>query len=356
MTAPAASLAFWPASPERRVASTRIRCLQMIDALRDAGAAAGLYAPGQPPPSVLVLAKRYDDATLDEALRVRRVGGTRLVLDLCDNHFHADHDDPKWRVRADRLRRACAEVDRVVVSTEPLAAVVRAECGAATPLTVIPDGLDLGAADPDDRGRHDALHALRQRAFSAWHRVAVGRRLLWFGNHGFANAGGGLEDLARIAPALSRHHAAAPLALLVVSNRWRSFRAVARGWRFPALYLPWSGANFARALAASDIALIPAQRNPFTVCKTNNRLATASMHGLAVAADALPSYEDFRDLAVLDDWDAGLAGLMGDAADRSRRIAAAQARLQATHAPARIASRWQALAEELCGLPAQSRP
>ncbi|MGA0609121.1 hypothetical protein [Caldimonas sp. KR1-144] len=315
--------------------------------LQRQGMDATLFEPGQRPPGVLVLGKRYDEASLAQARELRTRVGTRLVLDLCDDHFHAEGDEPRWRERADQLRRACEAVDRVVVASPTLGESVRRACGESTPITVIPDGLDLDVADPADRRRHDAIHALRLALFQRWHRVAPGRRLLWFGNHGASYAGSGMQDLSRIAQALAAHHRREPVSLLVVSNRWRTYREVSREWPWPSLYLPWSGANFARALRSVDIALIPVQSNPFTRCKTNNRLATAFINGLAVAADALPSYEEFRDLAVLDDWDAGLAQLMSDGENRARRIAAARDRLQARYAPAVVARRWADVLGEL---------
>lgn len=341
-------IAFWPTAADPRVASTRIRCMQVIDSLRALGIDAALHRPSDRP-QVLVLSKRYDDATLADAESLRKEFGTRLVLDLCDNHFHADRPEQKWRERAERLRNACRRVDRVVASSDRLADMIRESCGGGLRVDVIADAVDLGVADPRDRDRFDWLHALRLRAFAARYRVTPGRRLIWFGNHGFVNAGGGMQDLDRIAPALAAHHRRQPLTLLVVSNRWRSYRRLSSTWSWPSLYLPWSGANFARALAASAIALIPAQRNAFTLCKTNNRLATAFMHGLGVAADSLPSYEEFRDLAVLDGWQQGLSTLMDDSVERARRVAAARERLDARYAPAVIARRWATLARELGG-------
>lgn len=346
MSAPLPSIRFWPHTADPRVASTRIRCLQVLTGLQGEKVDAALYQQGERP-EVLVLSKRYDEASLAHALALRQRAGTRLVLDICDNHFHAEGEAPQWLARAERLKRACAAVDRVVTASDVLADVVRQSVGEGTAVRVLPDALDLGRAGPLDRHAGDALHALRLRAFHVLHRVAPGRRLLWFGNHGAAYAGGGMQDLDRIRAALTEHHREAPLSLVVVSNRWRKFRQLRRGWHWPALYLPWSGANFDLALRNSDVALIPAQRNPFTLCKTNNRLATAFMRGLAVAADALPSYEEFGDLAVLDDWGAGLGALMASAAERERRVAAARRRLEERYRLDVITQRWLELIDEL---------
>jgi hypothetical protein len=340
------ALRFWPHQADRRVASTRIRCLQVIEGLRRFGADVAVYATGETP-SILVLAKRYDAQTLEHAQALRERAGTRLVLDLCDNHLHGDGGSAEWQARAHQLRRACATVDLIVTATPQLADVVRQEIGAAAEVRAMADALDLGAAADHDRHALDALHAARLRMFSMRCRIAAGRRLLWFGNHGASYQGSGMEDLGRIADALAAHHKQERLSLVVVSNRWRKLRELSRGWAWPTLYVPWSGANFGRALRQCDIALIPAQRNAFTVCKTNNRMATAFINGLAVAADSLPSYEEFRDLAVLDDWKNGLGMLMASVEQRQQRVVAAQQRLRDGYAIEVIARRWLDLARQL---------
>jgi len=338
---------FWPQKAEATVASTRIRCFAVIDGLRKAGIDAALHAPGDRP-DVLVLGKRYDEASIQAAQALRRQSGTRLVLDLCDNHFHAEQADPRWSARAEQLKRACLAVDRVVTATPPLADAVRAAVGPTVVTTVIGDTLDTAAAS-GDRGRGDLLDTWRLRHFLRRHPVADGRRLIWFGHAGTRYAGGGLPDLKRLQHAISTHHRQAPLTLVVVSNDRSKFDEMRHGWPAPMLYLPWSGANFARALQYSQVALIPIALNPYSVCKSNNRLASAFMAGLAVAADAHPSHDPYRDMAVIGDWGQGLAGLMRDGAERQRRIALAQAMLVARHGLPAITAQWMEILRSLVG-------
>jgi uncharacterized membrane protein YccC len=66
-----------------------------------------------------------------------------------------------------------------------------------------------------------------------------------------------------------------------------------------------------------------------------------------VAASRLPAYEAFADLAVLDDWDAGLASLMADAADRSRRVQLARERLHQHHDIDTVCRQWQTVLRAL---------
>jgi hypothetical protein len=347
-------IAFWPHTADPGVASTRIRCLQVIDGLRREGIDAALSDGSGAAPDLLVLAKRYDADSLQTALAWRERAGTRLVLDLCDNHFYYKQDAGAfWVERAQQLRAAVRAVDHVVAASDVLADVVRAECAGAA-VTTIADALDDGA--PQRRARWSERRAVwGLRLFLLRHRVEPGRRLLWFGNHGSPYADGGMQDIGRIADALARHHRAAPLTLTVVSNSREAFDRLRVGWPVPTHYVPWSSPAFNAALRASDIALIPAQRNPFTLCKTNNRLATAFSSGLAVAADGLPAYEEFADLAVLDDWDAGLGRLMRDAAQRQRCVAAARERLQQRYSLALTCHRWIQLFDRLLVEPVGSR-
>jgi hypothetical protein len=351
MSAARPVIRFWPHLFQTHIASTRIRCLQVIDGLLEQGVDAALYEPSEPAPRILVLAKRYDEATLQQARSLQEAHGTRLILDLCDNHFHHQPGDESWASRADRLRHACVQSDLVVTASETLANVVSNEVHGCH-VKVVPDSLDryfkVSTKAPSAINR---FHAWRWDWFARRHPVTSGRRLMWFGNHGSSNAEGGMTDLRRITIALARHHQHSPITLCVVSNRWRTWRRLSRDWAWPSLYLPWSDDNFNMALSQNDVALIPAQFNPFTVCKTNNRLATAFIKGLAVAADPLPSYEEFRDLAVLGNWDEGLAELMDRQDLRQQRIQTARQLLEQRYSLSVISRRWiKVLAESSIGL------
>lgn len=341
-------IAFWPHTADADVASTRIRCLQVLQGLARQGVDAALSDGSGAAPEVLVLAKRYDPDSLQVARAWREEAGTRLVLDLCDNHFYYKDASAFWVDRAQQLRAAAQAVDQVVVASDALGDVVREQCGAEVAVTTIPDALDAGPPPRRPRWRE------RRAVWGFWfflrrRRVDPGRRLLWFGNHGSPYAEGGLQDLSRIADALARHHRAEPLLLTVVSNSRDAFDRLMVDWPVPTHYLPWSTLAFDAALQSSAVALIPAQRNPFTLCKTNNRLATAFTNGLAVAADRLPAYDEFADLAVLDDWDEGLGRLMCDASERQRRVAAARERLQQRYSLEMTCRRWLQLFDQLPG-------
>jgi hypothetical protein len=334
-------VAFWPRSPHRHVASTRIRCLLVMEGLQALGWRTSLHNPDGPAPDVLILGKRYDDASLQQALELRKQHGTRLLLDLCDNHFYCETPEPTWIERAERLRRACNAMDAVVTASESLAEVVHAECPGVHDIMVGEDPLDAWNVPTRGLTVAEQFHRLRLQWFHRQGRATPGRRLIWFGNHGADYAQGGMGELAHIADELTAHHQAAPISLVVVSNRWARYREVHRPWPFPSLYVPWSEALLSHALTHCDIALIPSRQNPFTRCKTNNRLATAFLHGVAVAASGLPSYGPFRGQAILDDWTSGLGSLMAAHADRLQRVQTAQDHLKRAFSLSCIARKWE---------------
>jgi hypothetical protein len=178
--------------------------------------------------------------------------------------------------------------------------------------------------------------------------VPPGRRLVWFGNHGSGYAEGGMADLSKLHSLLEQAQQDAPLSLTVISNHRGKFEQLVQAWRLPTHYLAWHPATISRALQLHDVAVIPIGLNPFTLCKTNNRVATAFLHGLAVVADTIPSYTEFADSAVLDDWGPGLHRLLHDSAWRQQRLALGQQRVRDHWNLPHIVDQWQ---RALGGLP-----
>lgn len=317
------SIAWWSHTSNKKVASARLRCFQVVDELKRQGFDVGTYAPGQKAPAVLVLSKRYDAESVRHALTLRRDAGTKIVLDLCDNYLYYTNDEPKWQTRAAHLRDAVAAVDKVIASTPTLRDCIEQACPKRPEIAVVGDAVEL-PGHPTASYRPSALKAeyrlARLRRAIERARIESGRRLLWFGSHGSGHAEGGMGDLLLIRNCLERANANKPLSLTIISNSESKYQQLSEAWGFQTHYLKWHLRTFSRAASLHDIAVIPIGKNPFTLCKTNNRVATAFMHRLAVVADSIPSYEDFADTAVLDDWEQGLDRLMGDSGGRQARI------------------------------------
>ncbi len=335
--------AWWPHTTDARVASYRLRCLQIVDALRVQGHAAGLYTPGNAPPGVLVLSKRYDEESMSHAAVLSRQHGTRLVLDLCDNHFHYPATaNGSLQRRAEALRSAVSRVDLVTTASQALKEVVSAECPSAPAIVVVDDA----AEDPFDPGWSTRWSHWRDelalRGLRSWLTpFPRERRLVWFGNHGSPGMQAGLSELEKLqSPLEAAAISHGPLCLTLISNHAGHAAQLTRDWKIPTRYLPWQASTFSRALRDHSATLIPITPNPFTRCKTANRVLTAYAHRLNVIADSIPSYLPFADCAVLDDWGHGLHGYLSDAARRQADVAQGQARLQERYSLAHITAQW----------------
>jgi len=321
--------------------------MQIMSLLQQQGVITSLYRIGDKP-SVLVLSKKYDPKSIDHARWLKNQYGTQIVLDLCDNHFYSETNDPKWSKRAQSLRHAIAFVDHVVCSSDALAAVVRAEVPEQQSISVIGDAAEEAVIPAC---RHKVLHmpaeislwALRNKLKNSG--VSVGRRLVWFGNHGSGNASGGMEDIRLIADAILMHNAQEKIFLTVISNNKKKYQEIISGLGVDSAYLNWNFWTFSRALRMHDIALMPIGVNPFTNCKTNNRVATALKHGVAVAATAIPSYEIFKGSICLNDWGTGLGTLMKDEKMRAGYVLSGRNTLSEEYSLSVIGNRWRTMLE-----------
>jgi hypothetical protein len=289
-----------------------------MEGLRQLGVETALYEGGDRP-AVLVLSKLYDPVSLEQALALKRQFGTRLFLDLCDNHFYFKEDSTEASRRAAELDAAIRAVDHVIASTAYLADVIRQRPQMSTPVSVIEDLVEF----PRPRQLLDPLrHPRRYREFlrlKSWlEKTApdVRHRLVWFGNHGGGFADSGMNDLRTIRPALDELRRQVPISLTVISNSREKYDALVRDWTVPTCYQEWNETFISPALRLHGVSVIPITRNPFTLAKSPNRVETSLVHGLGVVADQIPSYDKYRDAIYLDNWQAGLRALVGGTGDR----------------------------------------
>src|SRR3546814_6237602 len=96
---------------------------------------------------------------------------------------------------------------------------------------------------------------------------------------GFSHLDAALVPLRHFA----RHR---PVTLTVISNSRLKYLKARLGWRgVPTHNMPWAMNSFYEALSVHDAAVIPVERNGYTIGKTINRPATAILAGLGVKAD-----------------------------------------------------------------------
>jgi hypothetical protein len=262
---------------------------------------------------VVIFQKAYTAVDLEMARRCRDAGIATL-FDLCDNHFEGTEGHPERGERTDRLRRMLDLVDTVTTSTPELAEVI-----ARPDSKIIDDALDTWPL-----GWHGQVRGLASEL--RFRLGGTGRtRLLWFGHVGVDHPRFGMIDLADRLPLLvefSRRH---DVELTVVSNSREAFDKYFRAVPFPVHYLEWKLWLLPAIARTHNVCLIPLQRNPFTVCKTSNRLVQALRLGLPVIADSIPSYLEFGPFVSLDDWLEGLARIVANPSATAAQVKAGQA-------------------------------
>jgi glycosyltransferase involved in cell wall biosynthesis len=344
-----------PKSSDPRVASVRIRCMNPLRELRRRGFPVELFRSERASSyQAVVYSKLYDAASYDEAVRLR-AQGVRVVVDLCDNHFYNPAGVPALTQAGVELRRMLRLADQLVASTPEVAAVMAAEAGADRQITVIGDAVEeriIGVEEPA-LARWIRQRRLRSLLARLEHGRASGveASLVWFGIHGGPHHDHGMADLQRVRPMLETLHRRHKLQLTVISNSRSKFARLIAPWSLPTHYLEWSPATFLDALQAHDIALIPVTQNPFTWCKSNNRLATALSVGLAVVADSIPSYREFGEVSRLDDWDRGLIEYVRNPDLRRRHAAEGRQYVLRKYSLERMADEWQRLFSSMTATP-----
>ncbi|RYG62921.1 hypothetical protein EON80_22210 [bacterium] len=285
------------ASNNAKVASVRIRCLEPVQILQGRGVPVELFRNGHTAQyKVVVFNKIYDQFHLDLARRLKGQG-TKVVLDLCDNHFYNPKNDPKVAERGNRLREMLALADVVTVPGTQLQSVL------PVPSQVIRDGVrPLSKMETWQRG---LVKRFRRHE----------RNLVWFGNWGGTWGGerraGGMSEMLphrdRLVELAKKHD----LGLTIISNNRKVFDETFGNWDMPVYYEKWgSDARLRRNLARFDGCLLPVSQDPFTLCKSNNRLALALYLGLPVIADEIPAYSEFAPYCILNDWENGLESLV----------------------------------------------
>jgi hypothetical protein len=334
-----------PTSRDFRVASARIRCLSPIRELQSMGEPVELYSDRHHY-GLVVVSKRYDPPMLRRVEELK-AHETKIVFDLCDNRWYGATQERESEL--ERLDRMMTLADELVASTEPLAAIMRGKQPDKR-VTVIGDPVETEIVH--EKGYIETRWWHRLKCRSLLKRIEAERSrkrtpLVWFGHHGSDYADGGMADLGRIKDALERAHDRHRISLTVISNNRSTYHRVLGSWKIPTHYLAWHPLTFFTALKAHDVAVLPIAPNDFTRCKTNNRPATALASGLAVIADAIPSYEPLRFATALDDWEGGLKKYLGSPPERRRDVEAGGEFVRREYSIGRIANEWKALFDRL---------
>jgi hypothetical protein len=178
-------------------------------------------------------------------------------------------------------------------------------------------------------------------------RETTKRRLIWFGIHGSPNAPCGMIDVARVADVLSRMCIEYPFELVICSNNRETYERHIRPLDFPTIYEEYNRETFSYLLSEMDGVILPVSQNPFTWAKSHNRLTTALYAEIPVVADGLPSYREFSDYCVLDDWQEGLREILCETGAARRKALAGRKYIQSKWMPVHVAEQWRTVLQPL---------
>lgn len=343
-----------PPTQQAQLASARYRGLIPAGQLQRDGHRAGvtavmeLFRPDfdtrldllvlhQPKHDILLLANVIK-VLLDRLDAIRSQGG-RIVVDVSDFKLSPDFLDAmakafgpdKAQSYRSILQAVFARCDAVTAPTEALARQMRDALGAAKPVFVIEDVVEVA--------RQPAKFVPEQEL-----------RLLWFGfltAHVAALRQLVHDDLPKI-----RQRRPARLKLVcekLPSVESRQVFGTAEPATFGVTYEQWSVPVLEAALADCDLVVLPFDADAASSKgKSNNRALQALAAGRYVVAHPLESYQTLRDVIGLDASIAqGVETALHDPAATLARLQAGQEFVQAHYSPAANAARWLAVLGEL---------
>lgn len=231
------------------------------------------------------------------------MAGKKILYDICDNVF-AGKENRKTKKRSYSVREMMNYADIVSFTTETLRdQIIKIVHYNIKNTIIIPDFLDVFIEKSIDIKNTKIIRSYcGVKKFIQENEKKI--HCIWFGKSqgnksGICHIGNAVNKLEEF----SKIH---PVTLTVISNRPFRYWMYSRKWKIPHHYENWNSENFGNILSLHDIAIIPLEKNEYTIGKTINRPAAAIMAGLGVVADSIPAYEELRQFINLDDWESQL--------------------------------------------------
>lgn len=326
-----------PFSPDWATASARLRCFLPCQYLQTQGWPSEIFDEARLAAyQAVVFQKAYTEEDVSLALQLKK-RNSKIVFDLCDNHFYRLRERSEHPSKLQCLETMMELADVVTVSTEALS-----ELSPRKKTVVIDDAVDDFS--------NDAWLSRFIRRFGLPHHFLSGRaRLVWFGNAGSEKPAFGLIDLAAIIPALNALNKTMGISLTVISNSKPLFKKHTREAEFPARFYQWNRETFRAVFQEHDACLLPITPNPFTVCKSNNRVLLSLLLGVPAVADRIPSYEEFSRWVPFSDWQNNLRHLLEHRKENQQRITEAASYIRENYGPTRVVRQWSQVFDRLCG-------
>ena len=351
-----------PAFNPRR-ASLRYRCIYPAQELLNRGRDVGIWQSGDSVDASLTLV--FDAWTLFtttnslataqnlvDLAKTARQKGACIVLDNCDNQFAAITQSTDWSRGLELLQELGHVAHVIVTCSQSLCEAMQANIGGTARHVVIDDPIEEKIRFPDEtflttflsiRQKLAWLRVMNLRYQLARDRLTGHTPLVWFGSHGNQFSPGGMNDILPLRPIFERVAKSNPISLTIISNQRKKFDLGFKNWNFPTHYLEWDRVNFLAALKMHEISIIPSVDNAFTRCKSSNRLTLSIYHGLSVVADPIPSYESYRDIARIGNWENNLQSLLNNVTNRRENLILHKAIVCERNSISKVTDHWENL-------------
>lgn len=235
--------------------------------------------------------------------------GANIIVDFCDNFL----EHPK---RGPLQHQLLKVADKVIAASEGMADAIKKQGYQVN--AVISDPVEMSRGEP----RFAPNNTLQ---------------LLWFGHS--VN----IDTLKEFLPSLAEYANEQPLHLTVVTtlpNGQSDLNKITPAG-LSVSYIPWSTEATQKAIADSDIVIIPVLTSQFKVAKSPNRLLEPLWAGRMVIAGPLPAYLPFADSAwVGENLIEGLRYAVANPVDIVSRIILGQQQIAQHDAREHIAQSW----------------
>lgn len=347
---------------------------------------------------VIVKGLSLEDHELAQAAFAKRVP---IVLDLCDNIFVNSYGQEAIEfgpAPADTFATMARLASAIVVSTEPLADLVRLHCGRKCEILVIPDGVEDSTQFPQISARLKAARIVQRRkslgidgllhslaraqdfgglswtpVIKRWTkftkivtqrmRKAIGdadrprersdncspveyqsggarQQILWFGIHGAEHASFGMLDLLLIQADLEQIAQEFDVELVVVSNNQQKFQRQISPLKIRSRYLDWTASVVEQQLKSAALVVIPNSLDSFSLCKSANRTVLALNAGVPVVATPTPALSGLSGCIHTGPFLDGMRLYLSDADRAAHDVRQGQAVVRQMFESKRIASMW----------------
>jgi len=333
----------WKPTGDKRFASTRYRALLPCKYLKEAGWNCEIFNSENIDSYKLVIFQKghVNEEDFDIAVSLKR-RGVKTVLDICDNDFYNPNFHPGPQRKVENLKRMIEAVDLVSVSTETLGNVVN-QFFEDKKIAVIDDALERLDDNFLIRSYFRAKNLLNRSRSNLF-------KIVWYGNNRKEPNDGscsGIIDIPKIIPSLESLNSKIPISLMVISSSKDLFRQFLSGVSFHTEYQQWNQKSFPYFFKQNDLCIIPISIDPFTVCKTNNRVMLSLLMGVPVIADKIPSYEEFADFILFSNWDETLHKYAFDSVLRRNHVEAGKAYILSNYGKDRVVSQYSSLFKRL---------